>query len=109
MTNLEKHKHRDVIVAWADGHKLQCRYISLSSLPWRDWATDAVPNFNQHDLEWRVKPKDPKIVNNENLEELIESFLESCDNLIFSEYWETENSRSKYVLSEFLDYINAGN
>lgn len=46
-----KHKHCEVIKAWADGAKVQVKN-------WRsDWADYASPDFNPLD-EYRIKPKE---------------------------------------------------
>jgi hypothetical protein len=49
---MAKHKHYDVIVAWAEGKPIECR---LS--PRGDWLLVINPNPNWHiDCEYRIKP-----------------------------------------------------
>jgi hypothetical protein len=49
---MAKHKHYDVIVAWAEGKPIECR---LS--PQGDWLLVINPNPNWHiDCEYRIKP-----------------------------------------------------
>ena len=53
-----KHKYYDVIVAWANGEKIQHRYPNEDK--WFDFCFDnehngAVPAFNSK--EWRIKPR----------------------------------------------------
>ena len=48
------HKHRDVIIAWANGEQIQQR---RSPAPWTDWEGDQTPAFGKHDVEYRIKPK----------------------------------------------------
>lgn len=46
------HKHRDVIIAWANGEAIQ--YESVNG--WVDWTCPRPPGF--HDLtNYRIKPK----------------------------------------------------
>lgn len=48
-----KHKHYDVIVAWAEGKPIQSRH---SGRGWADWekSHSLTPGFGS--WEWRVKP-----------------------------------------------------
>ncbi len=53
------HKYADVIKAWADGEEIQHRFSP--EYAWRDWRQlDAIANFDEPKLEWRVKPKTKK-------------------------------------------------
>lgn len=51
-----KHKWYDVIVAWANGEKIQYNFENLG---WKDYCFGIVdiPGFNNADTEWRIKPK----------------------------------------------------
>lgn len=53
-----KHKYYDVILAWASGEKVQFNSYNTG---FRDFAfgcnnIGAVPDFNDPDTEWRIKP-----------------------------------------------------
>ena len=47
-----KHKHYDVIVAWAAGEEIQYFW----GFQWRDWDETSCPAFTGT-AEWRIKPK----------------------------------------------------
>lgn len=47
-----KHKHADLIHAWADGAKIQCKQIDGS---WFD-GDDMAPSWNE-DYQYRIKPE----------------------------------------------------
>ena len=47
----QPHKHRDVIIAWANGEEIEFR-----SKPEREWKDIAFPCFSVN-AEYRVKPK----------------------------------------------------
>lgn len=47
-----KHKHYDVIVAWAEGKPIQFRFPEEL---WKDWGSPNGPSFGEH-CYWRVKP-----------------------------------------------------
>lgn len=50
-----RHKYYDVIVAWANGEKIQ---YNPCNTRWLDFVfNDQVPGFNNENSEWRVKPK----------------------------------------------------
>ena len=49
-----KHKHYDVIVAWANGEK--CEFFSPISEKWEPLNPNSVPAFYE-DYEYRIKPK----------------------------------------------------
>lgn len=53
-----KHRWYDVIVAWANGEKIQNRAQNINQ-EWEDfsWGVSEIPSFNCEVLEWRVKPK----------------------------------------------------
>lgn len=48
-----KHKHADVIIAWANGEKIQCK------LPDGSWRDSPRPLWDEY-VEYRVKPPEPK-------------------------------------------------
>ena len=54
---MARHKHADVIIAWAEGEEIQHKH----SLNANVWVDDDEPDWNQF-TEYRVKPK---IVNRE--------------------------------------------
>jgi len=49
-----KHRHYDVIVAWANGEK--CEFFSPISEKWEPLNPNSVPAFYE-DYEYRIKPK----------------------------------------------------
>ena len=48
-----KHKHADLIHAWADGAKIECKQIDGS---WFDGDGETSPSWNE-DYEYRIKPE----------------------------------------------------
>lgn len=54
---MTRHKWADVITAWAEGRKIQRRYIP-NGTPWKTFAGDT-PSFNCPDYEFRIAA-DPK-------------------------------------------------
>ena len=52
---MNKHKYYDVIVAWANGEKIQAR--SIYGGDWMSCISGYTPAFNKNNLEWRIKPK----------------------------------------------------
>lgn len=51
---MQKHKHYDVIVAWAEGKPIQHRGVGDE---WRDWNdSDVAPMFRTQ-WEYRIKPE----------------------------------------------------
>ena len=46
----QRHKHADVIIAWANGAEVECR-----GQPSRGWLTATNPGWNE-EYEYRVKP-----------------------------------------------------
>lgn len=52
---MTKHKHADVITAWANGETIQCSQGS----EWHDidYLDDLTPDFHSSLFQWRVKPK----------------------------------------------------
>jgi hypothetical protein len=57
---LKKHKHAELIKAWADGAEIEYRYISKATSEWTDWkrfdgswSTWVVAE----DFEYRIKPE----------------------------------------------------
>lgn len=52
-----KHRWYDVIVAWANGEKIQ---FNFSQSGWKDYIKShdtGIPGFNNLNTEWRIKPK----------------------------------------------------
>lgn len=51
------HKHKDVIIAWAEGKTIQYRMKGANK--WLDYATTEISHifFNNHSIEFRIKPK----------------------------------------------------
>lgn len=47
-----KHKHYDMIVAWAEGKKIQL----MTGKGWEDWVGKFSPHWND-DMEYRIKPE----------------------------------------------------
>ncbi len=50
-----KHKHADLIHAWADGAQIQCKQYGCEDR----WADVGYPNWENRYCEYRIKP-DPK-------------------------------------------------
>lgn len=53
MSNKQKHRWYDVIVAWSNGEKIQ---FNFKKGGWKDFVHD-IPGFNNGHTEWRIKPK----------------------------------------------------
>ena len=60
----KSHKWAEVIKAWADGKPIQSRHVSSAfgtlSHPWMDFLHESVPDFNNNDIEWRIK-REPEL------------------------------------------------
>lgn len=54
--NLNKHRWYDVIVAWANGEKIQCNDSRFRS-KWVDYDSSCTPDFCDGYFQWRIKPK----------------------------------------------------
>lgn len=54
-----KHRWYDVIVAWANGEKIQVRATNTTytNNTFEDFTSTSSPDFNGKAWEWRVKPK----------------------------------------------------
>jgi len=52
----KRHKHYDVIVAWAEGKEIQ--FFDSDENQWRDWGYTSCPSFTVIS-EWRIKPENP--------------------------------------------------
>lgn len=52
----KRHKWADVIIAFAEGKKVQVR-DSLRGYDWITWESEVCPGFYVHD-EWRIKPEE---------------------------------------------------
>lgn len=54
-----KHKHCDLIKAWADGAKVQIRSKHNPAHTWTEWRDLPCPTWNAGDgYEYRIKPKE---------------------------------------------------
>lgn len=60
MEKSKKHKYYDVILAWANGEKVQCKYNGklneYCAYAWIDYDISNCPSFDTQ-YEWRIKPK----------------------------------------------------
>jgi len=59
-----KHKHAEVIKAWADGAEIEYRYLSNISHDWTEWKP-MYARFgwiDSDDYEYRIKPEEKKPV-----------------------------------------------
>lgn len=55
----QRHKHADVIIAWANGAEIECRYppgTSRVKSCWYSFGKGETPSW-ANDLEYRVKPE----------------------------------------------------
>jgi len=52
-----KHKHYDLIIAWANDCSLKVQYRETDEVRWYDTAS---PSFAEN-LEYRIKPKPPVV------------------------------------------------
>lgn len=92
-----KHKHYDVIVAWAEGKPIQY----LSGKHWFDVPTiegGASPNFNICNMGWRIKPAAKIIKYRLALMEHSASYYVKCFN-------ETETYYKQETNKKFLNWI----
>jgi len=48
------HKHRDVIIAWANGEEIE---FNTEKTKWDTWPEEIHPPFYKDNIEWRIKPK----------------------------------------------------
>lgn len=53
----ERHKHADVIIAWANGEEVQGKFERSDIWVGPDKYCNGVPLFNQEGMEFRIKPK----------------------------------------------------
>lgn len=59
MSNKQKHRWYDVIVAWANGEQIQ---FNPCNTGWIDYTfscerVSCIPAFNDASLQWRIKPR----------------------------------------------------
>lgn len=54
---MNKHKYYDVIVAWANGEKIQYNHYGKGWYDFNFYPQNNIPGFNNEDTEWRIKPK----------------------------------------------------
>lgn len=66
----KRHKHADLIIAWANGEKIQ--YHS----PWENCWIDCDPTWDE-DVEYRVKPKVVHKIGNRYRYDFVE-FILAC-------------------------------
>ena len=64
----QPHKHRDVIIAWANGEEVEYRANAE-----KEWETNRFPSWCENS-EYRIKPKEPKRLTNENFMELFREY-----------------------------------
>lgn len=57
MENSTKHRWYDVILAWANGEKIQFNHCNTGWTDYKPFGDNAVPAFNSKDVSWRIKPK----------------------------------------------------
>jgi len=55
-----KHKHADLIHAWADGAEIQYRIANKNGKG--SWIDDDCPTWFDEELEYRIKPEEKKPV-----------------------------------------------
>jgi hypothetical protein len=85
-----KHKHAELIHAWAEGAKIQFRYL-------REEWTDAIHPGWDRDFEYRIKPEENRM--NKRIRELAEeagfNFLPSEEDGVWipDGYWHEELER----------------
>jgi hypothetical protein len=48
----KRHKHADVIIAWANGEEIEYKWHG----EWHDWDDNSTPSFYE-ECEYRIKPK----------------------------------------------------
>lgn len=84
-----RHKHADVIHAWAEGAEVQCKREGR-------WETDFDPNFFDS-LEYRIKPKTGKY--------RVAIFKSSSDGKIFTDTEDFEEKRNLCELNDFIRYL----
>jgi hypothetical protein len=71
-----KHKHYDLIVAWADGAKIECKDYDSR------WYAINNPMWHDH-TEYRIKPEPPKELAQSNIRiSQLENQLQACRKLI---------------------------
>lgn len=63
-----RHKHADVIIAWANGEA-----IEYKNLPDGRWYEIKYPHWDD-ETEYRIKPKEPKRLANENFMALFREY-----------------------------------
>lgn len=84
-----KHKHYDLILAWADGANIQYRCSGFDD--WRDCACR--PAWDEH-VEYRIKPADP--------EDLVVTSIADLIDLSRSDDVESAHYRADEILCDLL-------
>jgi hypothetical protein len=62
-----KHKHAEIIKAWADGAEIEVRTLCTHAGNSNEWRDTTDPFWNNNNLDFRIKPElksDPVIVHN---------------------------------------------
>jgi hypothetical protein len=69
-----KHKHAELIKAWADGAEIECKH------PWsKEWIDADVPSWN-NDIKYRIKPEPkPDVVRTFYILEHLNGQIELCE------------------------------
>lgn len=57
-----KHKHAELIKAWADGAEIQSRWDTTNDTGWSDWCDENESPEWFIDWEYRIKPEEKKPV-----------------------------------------------
>ena len=87
-----KHKHAELIHAWADGAQIQCKQIEGS------WLDIALPRWNDN-IEYRIKPEPkPDIVQERCIASWIGISTNLCPNIRVVFDGETGELKSAEVL-----------
>jgi len=93
-----RHPHADIIIAWANGETIECKYHG----PWQAVDPNVAPTFAPSDA-YRIKPKVVMIrhytfkngntamsiaaKNYSDIEDIYASQLEECDDIIWLDDW----------------------
>jgi hypothetical protein len=89
----KRHKHYDVIVAWAEGKEIQ--FFDSDENQWRDWGYTSCPSFSVTS-ECRIKPENPyDMIINQAIREVD---FESIHKIMIALDW-------KYISKYYGNYI----
>jgi hypothetical protein len=90
-----KHKHADLIHAWADGAQIQCKQYGYEDR----WADVGYPNWENPYCEYRIKPEPkPDIVKERCVASWTGISTNLCPNLRLTFDGETGELKSAEVL-----------